>query len=171
MKPRHFTADGDQRGKKTLFGQLRAHGVHQQAHFDTGARAQDQGIQQGTTGTIWVVDVVLKVDVVTGLRDGIQKCRVFVATIHQQAHVTSGAGGQPGGGVRQCAQFHTFIAATLRAEREVDMMAASTCTMAYDALRAQHVIDGKADVGQRRQTDQPAQGSGRLAFLQDDLAA
>ena len=105
MEPRHFTTGVDQRLQEALLGLARAHRVEQQTDVNSVAGALDQGIAQGGAGTVGQEDVVLQVDMLSRLCNGIEQCVVGGAAVDQQLRARGRRGRQASGGLGDLGQL------------------------------------------------------------------
>ncbi len=168
MEPREFAAGLQQRGEEALRGLAAADRIQQQAYLHPGAGALDQRIAQGGAALVRVVDVVLEVDMVAGAAHRLQQGFVGRRPVHQQVRPARGARRQAGGGLAQPRQLAGIGVVERRHLPRLHPRTRATQPVAPDPQRAEQLVDHQADIGQRGQPQQPAEGGHRLALLQHD---
>ena len=175
VEPGDFAAGRQQRREEALRAMRRADRIEQQAHRARRRAHARPARRASPCRSRRAKDVVLEVDLVARAARSSASSAVVGRRRRRPAAAHVGGGGerQAGGLARQPRP----VRAPRPARRAPSAGGSATLrlrapqALALDALRPEHVIDQEADVGQRRQRQQPAQRRRRLALLQHDPAA
>ncbi|MNV23076.1 hypothetical protein D3C71_1140760 [compost metagenome] len=105
------------------------------------------------------------------LADGLDDGHIGGRAIHQPVHVCGGAWRQPGGGLANPGQLGAAVVGRAQGFVGAHALAgaATAQALAHDFLWPEQVKHEQADVGQRRQRQDPTERGYRFALLQHDV--